>query len=131
MGVNKDLVEKSKTSVVKAIFPFTTNHYDTLFGGVALQWMDEIAFITATRYCRQQIATVSSDKIDFKKPIPAATFAELRGEVVHVGNSSIKVKVDIYVEKMYSDERSLAVSGIFTMVAIDKEGKATQIKNNQ
>ena len=33
-------IESSVTHTVKAIFPNTTNHYDTLFGGTALAWMD-------------------------------------------------------------------------------------------
>ena len=55
----------AKTHVTKAVFPDTTNHHDTLFGGTALQWMDEVSFIAATRFSRQSIVTVSSDKIDF------------------------------------------------------------------
>ncbi len=52
--------------MVKCVFPNTTNHYDTLFGGTALQWIDEVAFIIATRFSRQKMVTVSSDKVDFK-----------------------------------------------------------------
>ncbi len=52
-------IEQSKSKMVKAVFPNTTNHYDTLFGGTALQWMDETAFITATRFSRQKMVTVS------------------------------------------------------------------------
>ncbi len=38
--------------MVKAVFPNTKNQYDSLFGGTALFWMDEKAFITATRFSR-------------------------------------------------------------------------------
>jgi acyl-CoA hydrolase len=68
-----DKLNRAETHVVKAVFPNTTNHYDTLFGGQAVEWMDEVAFITATRYCRQRLVTVSIDRIDFTKPIPAGT----------------------------------------------------------
>ena len=44
---------------------------------------------------------------------------ELRGYVTHVGNTSLKVRVDIFVEEMYSDSREKAVSGEFTFVAVD------------
>lgn len=113
-------IKNSLTTIFKAVFPNTTNHYDTLFGGTAMQLMDETAFITATRFSRQQMVTVSSDKIDFKKPIPAGTIVELIGYVTHVGNTSLKVRVDIFVEEMYSDYREKAVSGEFTFVAIDE-----------
>jgi acyl-CoA hydrolase len=115
----EERIEISKTTIFKAVFPNTTNHYDTLFGGTAMLLMDETAFITATRFSRQQMVTVSSDKIDFKKPIPAGTIIELLGYVTHVGNTSLKVRVDIFVEEMYSNFREKAVSGEFTFVAID------------
>lgn len=120
-------INKSRTTIFKAVFPNTTNHYDTLFGGTAMQLMDETAFITATRFSRQQMVTVSSDKIDFKKPIPAGTIVELDGYVTHVGNTSLKVRVDIFVEEMYTDFREKAVSGEFTFVAIDENKNPVKI----
>jgi len=62
----EEKINKSKTHIFKAVFPNTTNHYDTLFGGSALKLMDEAAFITATRFSRQKVVTVSSDKVDLK-----------------------------------------------------------------
>ncbi len=123
----EERIEKSVTTIFKAVFPNTTNHYDTLFGGTAMQLMDETAFICATRFSRQQMVTVSSDKIDFKMPIPAGTIAELCGYVTHVGNTSLKVRVDIYIEEMYSDYREKAVSGEFTFVAIDENKQPVKI----
>jgi len=101
------------------VFPNTTNHYATLFGGTALQWMDEAAFITATRFSRQKMVTVCSDRIDFKHPIPAGTFVELVGQVVKVGKTSLQVRVDVYLERMYDDFREKAIEGVFTFVSVD------------
>ena len=123
----EERIARSTTSLFKAVFPNTTNHYDTLFGGTAMQMMDEVAFITATRFSRQRMVTVSSDRIDFKKPIPAGTFVELIGTVTHVGNSSLKVSVEIYIEEMYSDQREQAVKGDFTFVAIDENKKPVSL----
>jgi acyl-CoA hydrolase len=120
-------VEKSITRIFKTVFPNTTNHYDTMFGGTVMHLMDEVAFMAATRFTRMRMVTVSSDKIDFKKPIPHGTIIELVGEVVQVGNTSLKVKVDIYVEQMYADSRELAVSGNFTFVALDANKKPVKI----
>ncbi|WP_417369941.1 acyl-CoA thioesterase [Gelidibacter japonicus] len=123
----QEKINASRTSIFKAVFPNTTNHYDTLFGGTAMQLMDETAFITATRFCRQQMVTVSSDKIDFTKPIPAGTIIELDGYVTRVGTTSLKVRVDIFVEEMYTNFREKAVSGEFTFVAIDGNKKPVKI----
>nr|WKN34915.1 acyl-CoA thioesterase [Tunicatimonas sp. TK19036] len=123
----EEKIKRAETHVFKTVFPNTTNHYDTLFGGTALSMMDEIAFITATRFSRQRMVTVSSDKIDFTKPIPTGTIIELVGNITHVGRTSIKVRVDIYVEQMYSEEREKAISGQFTLVAIDEHKKPTAV----
>lgn len=92
-----------------------------------MQLMDEVAFITATRFARKRVVTVSSDKIDFKKPIPAGTIVELIGKVSYVGKTSMKVNVEIYTEQMYSYERERAIVGDFTFVAIDEEKKPIRI----
>jgi acyl-CoA hydrolase len=115
----QERLTQSETRIFKAVFPNTTNHYDTLFGGTAMQLMDEVAFITATRFCRKRVVTVSSDRIDFTQPIPAGTIIELIGQVKHVGNTSLKVEVEIYIEEMYSDVRLKAIHGSFTFVAIN------------
>lgn len=120
-------IKAAETRVFKAVFPNTTNHYDTLFGGTALQWMDEVAFITATRFSRRKMVTVSSDKVDFQEPIPGGTIAELVGHVTRVGNTSMEVQVDIYVEEMYSYSRHKAITGSFTMVAVNEFKKPVPI----
>lgn len=120
-------MKQSETRIFKAVFPNTTNHYDTLFGGTAMQLMDEVAFIAATRFARQRMVTVSSDKIDFKKPIPAGTIIELVGKVTHLGTKSLKVSVDIFIEQMYEDRREQAIRGEFTFVAINEQKEPIEI----
>lgn len=123
----QERIDKSETRIFKAVFPNTTNHYDTLFGGTAMHLMDEVAFITATRFTRQRTVTVSSDKIDFKMPIPAGTIVELVGRVSYIGNTSLKIRVDVYIEEMYTNKRDKAISGEFTFVAIDDNKKPVKL----
>ena len=123
----EEQIEKSVTHIFKAVFPNTTNHYDTLYGGTAMQLMDEVAFITATRFCRKRMVTVSSDRIDFTKPIPAGTIIELIGKVSSVGRTSLKVNVEIFIEEMYTDNREKAITGSFTFVAIDENKKPVSV----
>ncbi|MEC5146615.1 acyl-CoA thioesterase [Chitinophaga sp. 212800010-3] len=120
-------IEDSITRIFKAVFPNTVNHYDTLFGGTAMALMDEVAFITATRFTRMRTVTVSSDRIDFKKPIQHGTIIELIGKVVQVGTTSLKVEVEVYMEHMYDSHREKAISGTFTFVAIDEHKKPAKI----
>jgi acyl-CoA hydrolase len=125
--ITGERIEKATTRIFKAVFPDSTNHYDTLFGGTAMHLMDEVAFITATRFSRKRVVTVSSDRIDFTRPIPAGTIIELIGKVVHIGTTSLKVLVEIYTEEMYSEKREKAITGTFTFVAIDENKKPVKI----
>ncbi len=120
-------IEKSETRIFKAVFPNTTNHYDTLFGGTTLHMMDEASFICATRFSRKKVVTVSTEKIDFTKPIPQGTIVELVARVDKVGRTSCVVKVDIFMEDMYSNKRENVVTGYFTFVAIGDDKKPIPI----
>lgn len=119
--------ELSESRVAKAVFPPDTNHHNTLFGGSALAWMDEVAFVTATRFCRLPLVTVSSDRIDFKHAIPAGSIVELIGRVIKVGNTSLKVEVEVFVEGMYCGGREKAITGVFSFVAIGEDQKPVPV----
>ena len=121
-------VDASETRIAKVVAPATTNLYDTLFGGTLLAWMDEVAFITATRFGRCPFVTVSLERIDFKHPIPAATIVELVARVESVGNTSLKIRIDVFIEDMFDADRLKAVTGLFTMVAIDEHKRPMQIR---
>ena len=123
----EERIQNAETHIFRAVFPNTTNHYDTLFGGNAMQLMDEVAFITATRFSRKKVVTVSTSRIDFNKPIPSGSLIELIGKVIRVGNTSVDIEVTIYIEQMYSDHREEAIGGTFTLVAVDNSKKPVSI----
>ncbi len=109
------------------MFPHDTNPIGTLYGGTALHWMDEAAFLTATRYARCQVVTVSMDRVDFKVPIPEGAIVELVGEVVRVGRSSMTVNVKILQEDARTSTQELAIEGTLVMVAVDDAMKPVSL----
>jgi acyl-CoA hydrolase len=117
----EERISQSETRVCSTVFPFLTNHHDTLFGGKAMAIMDEVSFMAATRFCRKRLVTVSTDRIDFSKAIPAGSIIEAIARVESVGRTSLKVRVDIYLEHMYDEGRELAIQGRFTFVALDDD----------
>lgn len=128
MSNYEERIKNAETRIFKVVFPNTTNHYDTLFGGTAMQFMDEVAFITATRFSRKRMVTVSTSKIDFKKPIPADTIVEVIGRVIKIGHTSLEIEVEIYKEEMYrTDSREKAIQGLFTFVALDENKQPTSV----
>ena len=122
-------VDKCETRQCKAVFPGTLNANDTLFGGLLMQWMDEVAFLTATRHTRQKMFTITVENLKFRKPIRPNSLVELIGYVEKAGPVRLKVKVDTYVEELYGMERELAVEGVFYFSAVDENGHPIRLKN--
>ena len=120
-------INYATTYTTKTVFPGRTNHHNTLFGGEALAWMDEVAFVCATRFCRKPLVTISSDRVDFKEPIPAGSIVELVASIGSLGRTSLVVDVNIFVEGMYEDDKHKAITGSFKFVALDENRKPTPV----
>lgn len=117
----------SETHVFKTVFPDSTNHHNTMFGGKILLMMTETAFMTATRFSRKSFVIKSCEQVDFIRPVPASSLIELIGYVEHVGNTSLRVRVDLFLEKMLEEGREKAVTGSFILVAINDHHKPVKI----
>jgi acyl-CoA hydrolase len=102
------------------------NDQGNLFGGNALKWMDEVAYITASRLTRQKMVTVSADKIRFLEPVKEGSMLKLTGHVVSAGIVRSVIKVELWLDGNLPSESLLAVEGQFTLVAVDNDGKATR-----
>lgn len=120
-------IQLSETRQFKAIFPNTLNANETLFGGQAMQWMDEVAYITATRFTRQRMFTIHTEKIKFLKAVHPDSIVEVIGRVVKAEAVKLSVQVEIYVEQMYGHERYKAIDGIFVFASLDENKRPQRI----
>ena len=108
--------------MVEMVFPNSTNHYGTMFGGKVLDLMDRAAFLAATRFTEQSIVTASMERIDFFRPIKNGHLVELRAKVVYTGNTSLTIRVDLFAENPLRGYREQASQGFFNMVSVDEHG---------
>ena len=111
--------------MVQMVFPDQTNHYGTLFGGHALRLMDEAAFVAASRWARQPVVTVASERIEFRVPVHRGELVEVVARVVAVGRTSLTVDVTLDAEELASGQRRRATEGRFVLVAVDPTGRPT------
>ncbi len=123
----EEQIKSSETRQFKAIFPNTLNANETLFGGQALQWMDEVAYITATRFTRQKMFTVNTENISFLKAVSPDSIVEVVGRIEKIGSVKIKVKVEIFTEEMYGYNRFKAIEGVFVFAALDEQRRPVRI----
>ena len=129
--IMEEHIKLSETRQFKAIFPNTLNANETLFGGQAMQWMDEVAYITATRFTRQRMFTVNTENIKFLKAVNPDSIVEVVGRVEKTEAVKLKVKVEIFVEEMYGQARDKAIEGVFVFVAMDENKKVKRIDYSQ
>ena len=125
----EDLIEKSITRQFKALFSSTINANGTLFGGQALKWMDEVAYITATRFARERMFTVNTEKIKFLKALYPDKIVEIIGKVEKVKLLRVFIKVEIYAEEMYGLNREKVIEGTFVFVALDENQKPKKLND--
>jgi len=122
------MTDSLEISHYKVVFPSDLNNNDTLFGGLAMQWMDQVAYVAAVKCARKKMVTVSVGKIRFFKPITAGVIVEIRARVTEVKAATLTVTVDIYSEQMYTDDRVRAVESSFTFAAVDEQGNPIRIR---
>jgi acyl-CoA hydrolase len=113
----------------RIIFPGDLNNHNTLFGGKALEWMDEVAHITATRFAKKEMITISSENIRFINPVNSGDIIEIKGKIQKKGRVRLTILVSIYIEEISTSEKSLAIEGNFTFVAINNNNKPIPIFN--
>lgn len=116
-------VEDSRTEQVHLIMSQHLNAAGRLFGGMLMQWIDEVAGVVAMRHAgTDKVTTAAVDNLQFKEPTYEGELLVLIGYVTCVGNSSMEVEIDTYVER--SDGMRYSVNrAFFVMVAMDDREK--------
>jgi acyl-CoA hydrolase len=115
--------ETSETRQCRVILPGLLNDHGILFGGTAMQWMDEVAYITATRYTKMKMVTVSAEKVNFLLPVYPGMIVEVIGTIKKVGSVKLKVQIEMYIEEIYNYDRKKAMDALFTFAAVDDNHK--------
>lgn len=113
-----------KTSIV---LPPATNNYGTLFGGKLMEYIDDLAGISAMRHARRHVVTASTDSVDFLHPIHEGNSVCLEAFVTYTGRTSMEVFVKVIAEDLLSGERHVCALSFLTMVAIDEHGKPISV----
>lgn len=121
---DQDAPDDGWLRTAEMVFPGTTNHYGTLFGGDALKLMGKAAFVSATRRARAVVVMAATNRIDFRSPIDGGDMVELASRVKMVGRSSLAVEVQLWAEGLLSGERRCSAVAEFIMVAVDEAGRS-------
>ena len=119
-------VDDSRVETVHIVRPNHLNGANRLFGGILMQWIDEVAGIVAKRHSMCNVTTASVDNLTFLHGAYQNDMIVIKGKLTWVGTSSMEVCVDTYVETL-DGQRDRINNAHFMMVALDENNKPVQV----
>jgi acyl-CoA hydrolase len=93
-----------------------------------MEWIDEVAALTAMRHCGGLVTTLAVDQLVFKHGAFLNQVVVLVGRVTYVGNTSMEVRVDTYAEDLPTGARVAINHATLIFVHVDEKDKPTPIR---
>lgn len=111
--------------VLKVIpMPADCNANGDIFGGWVMAQVDLAGAVLPWRYAQGRTATVAVNEFVFKQAVKVGDILSFYSHIVHVGNTSVRVKVEVFADRMSEPGRHLKVTeATLTYVAIDDQGR--------
>ncbi|MFP4167809.1 MAG: acyl-CoA thioesterase [Desulfonatronovibrionaceae bacterium] len=103
--------------------PGHLNHHGYLFGGMMLKWVDEFAWLAASKEFRGcRLVTVAMDEIRFRKPVLSGSILRFNIQKRDKGRSSVTYQVDVYSDEPGGDQEKWVFATSVTFVRVDESG---------
>ena len=127
--MNDIKLPQGKEAVLRVVpMPADANQHGDIFGGWIMSQVDIAGGVMAARRARGRVATVAVNSFVFKQPVQIGDVLSLYADVKRIGNTSITVNVEVYVERGRADAKIVKVTeATLTYVAIDRGGKPRPI----
>jgi acyl-CoA hydrolase len=120
-------VEHSRSSVARLTVPTDANFSGNVFGGVLLEEIDRVAYITATRHSGLNVVTASFDRVDFERPVHVGQVLDFDARLTYVGRTSMEVAIEVRAEALLGGAKYRVVRAWVTMVAVDSDGRPAPV----
>ena len=110
--------------------PADTNPAGDIFGGWLMSQMDLAAGSVAALTSRGRSATIAVDGIVFHRPVKVGDEVSLFAELLSVGRSSMKIRVEAWRRPRDHHESQRVTEATFTFVALDEKGGARPLSQD-
>ena len=107
--------------------PDMANFSGNVHGGIILKLLDQVAYACASRYAGKYVVTLSVDQVIFRQPIHVGEIVTFLASVNYTGKTSMEIGIKVIAENIQTQVVRHANSCFFTMVAVDAEGKPSEI----
>jgi acyl-CoA hydrolase len=112
--------------------PEHLNHHGYLFGGAMLRWVDEYAWMVASRdFTGCQLVTIAMDRVVFKHPAPNGTILRFHILPARQGDTSVTYSVEVFADEPGATvERSIFSTNV-TFVRVDEQGNKCSLPRKE
>lgn len=107
--------------------PNHANNLGTTHGGNVLKWMDELGAMSAMRFAGENCVTARMDQVNFKRPVPVGDVAVVEAYVYDAGESSVRVRLQVFREDPRTGEREPTTESYSVYVAVDEDLRPTTV----
>jgi acyl-CoA hydrolase/ferritin len=115
-------VGHSRTYMAQMMLPDQANPAGNVHGGELMKLMDNAAGVAAVRHCHTLTVTAAVDEITFLNPVKVGDLVIVHSRLVFVSHSSATVRVEVYLEKLFTEAKLPTHKANFVMVAVDEQG---------
>lgn len=103
--------------------PRDTNSHGTIFGGVILSHIDQAGAVAAFQHGCPRVVTVAMDKVEFHQPVQVGDLVSYYAEVIKVGRTSLKVRVEVEAQRRGSGREVPVTSADLTFVNLGPDDR--------
>jgi acyl-CoA hydrolase/ferritin len=120
-------VGHSAVEMAQVMLPDQANPAGFVHGGELMKLMDNAAGVVSARHCRTNIVTGRVEDIVFRSPVRVGSLVIVHAKLTFTSRSSMEVQVRVEMENILAGERVEALTAYFVMVALDTEGRPTEV----
>ena len=115
--------------VIRTIaMPKDTNPAGDIFGGWIMSQMDLGSGIMALKTAHTRVVTVAMDGMSFLRPVLVGDRVACYAWVESIGRTSMKIPVEVWVDRYMTGELVRVTQAVFTYVAIGADGRPTPVR---
>ncbi|EPH09148.1 hypothetical protein HMPREF9309_00667 [Campylobacter ureolyticus ACS-301-V-Sch3b] len=120
-----DLKNMGEPKIKIVAMPRDTNPAGNIFGGWILAQIDKAGAVAAREVAPIRVVTISFKEVIFKEPVFVGDLVSCYAKIIGVGKTSIRVKVDVIVQRLNEDNKVVKIpvtSAEVTYVSVDRAG---------
>jgi len=107
--------------------PTDANYGGKVHGGSAMKWLDQAGYACATGWSGRYCVTAFVGDINFHNSISVGHLIEVNAKIIHTGNTSMHIAIELYSGDPKNCELTKAMHCIMVFVAIDENSQPVAV----